>query len=73
MAPISSSSSRSFTTGRIPMVAIGHFFTGHHHKVAYTEKVRRENIPLQGHPVAIPAVEMNHRLHALLVDKRPAG
>jgi hypothetical protein len=36
---------------------------GHHHEVAYTENMRRENIALQGHPVAVPAVDMNNRFH----------
>jgi hypothetical protein len=73
MALIRSSSSRSRHRLCIPMVAVGDFFTGHHHEVAYTENMRRENIPLQGHTVAIPAVNMNDCFHTLLVDKRPAG
>ena len=45
----------------------------HDDKVADTEEVGCEDIALQGHPVTVPAIDMNDGFYSLLMHENTAG
>ena len=55
------------------MVALAHIAAVDDDEILNAQNVGRQDITLQGHPVAVPAVDVDDGLHALLLHDDAAG
>jgi len=55
------------------MIAVGHGIPLHNNKILNPQGLGRQHISLYGHPVTVPAIDMNNRLKSLPADDGAAA